>query len=155
MAPHIRSATTNDAADICAVIRRSITECCVDDHQGDAELLRSWLRNKTVASVEAWLRDHEAHCIVGERDGAVHGFGMSRGDQILLCYVTPEARFTGLGKALLQTLERRAAAQGLSTLRLDSTRTAEAFYRRNGFLPTGPAVQAFGLRGQPMSKAVR
>lgn len=155
MPPHIRPATTDDAANICALIRRSITECCADDHQGDPELLKAWLRNKTVASVEAWLSDHEAHGIVGERGGVVHGFGLSRGDQVLLCYVTPEARFTGLGKALLQTLERHAVAQGLSTLRLDSTRTAEAFYRRNGFLPTGPAVQAFGLRGQPMSKAVR
>lgn len=155
MTIHIRSAQTGEATTICTVIRRSITECCIDDHHGDAGLMEAWLRNKTVASVETWLQDTEAHCIVGDRDGATQGFGMSRGDQVLLCYVTPEARFTGLGKALLQALERHAIAQGLSTLRLESTRTAEAFYRRNGFLPTGPAVQAFGLQGLPMAKETR
>lgn len=35
----VRPATQDDAADACQVVRRSIAECCHDDHRGDANLL--------------------------------------------------------------------------------------------------------------------
>jgi len=45
--PLVRTATPEDAEAACAVIRRSIVECCIEDHHGDSALLAAWLANKT------------------------------------------------------------------------------------------------------------
>lgn len=72
--------------------------------------------------------------------------------EVTLCYVAPSVRFNGVGKALLAALEDQAARAGVEALRLDSTRTAKAFYLRNGFVAEGPPVLAFGIENQPMRK---
>lgn len=153
-APRIRPAAMGDAAEACAVIRRSITECCVADHRHDSQLLDAWLRNKTVASAEAWIQDASSHCVVAELDTGLVGFAMARGDRLLLCYVLPEVRFQGVGKALLSALEAGAAVRGVSVLQLDSTRSAEDFYRRNGFEAIVPRAPSAGLEGLRMAKTI-
>lgn len=53
-------------------------------------------------------------------------------------YVAPEARGRGLGRALLDELERRALAQGAATVVLDTNRSLKAaggLYRSAGYLP--------------------
>lgn len=79
---------------------------------------------------------------------------MSAPGELLLCYVVPEVRFRGAGKAMLQAIELWATASGVSKLKLESTRTALAFYRRNGFQKRGPVVRFAGMEGQPMFKQV-
>lgn len=151
----IRSAVTGDAPAVCAVVRRSITECCTEDHHNDPQLLGAWLSNKTVAAAEAWIQSTQTRCLVAEQEGAgLVGFGMVRGDQLLLCYLLPEVRFQGTGRALLQALEADAASCGVCVLRLDSTRTAEGFYRRNGFEAMGQRPPSPGLGVLPMAKAI-
>lgn len=151
----IRSAVLGDAPAVCAVVRRSITECCIEDHHNDPELLGAWLGNKTVAAAEAWIQSSQTRCLVAEQDGVgLVGFAMLRGDQLLLCYLLPEVRLQGVGRALLQALEADAVSRGVSVLRLDSTRAAETFYRRNGFKAVGPRPSSRGLSGLPMSKAI-
>lgn len=151
---NIRIAAIEDATAICAVVRRSITECCGDDHHNDPDLLAAWLKNKTVANAEAWVSAPENYAIVAEVDGAIVGFGLSQSAEILLCYIAPEVRHKGVGKSLLRAIEAHAASAGIAALHLESTRTAEAFYRRNGFEPVGPIVVVFGMEGLPMSKQV-
>ncbi len=148
----IRLATLEDAATVCAVVRRSIAECCAEDHRNDAALIDRWLKNKTVTNTQAWLENPRACSVVAEVDGSVVGFGMSQAGEVLLCYLVPEARFKGLGKSMLQSLESHASQSRVSRLHLQSTRTALAFYERNGFRQTGPAVSAFGLTAYPMTK---
>lgn len=72
--------------------------------------------------------------------------------EVLLCYVAPEVQFKGVGKALLGFMEDKASEYGLDAFYLESTRSAQAFYLRNGFVISGPVVQAFGISGQPMRK---
>lgn len=55
---------------------------------------------------------------------------------------------------MLQAIELWAATSGVPELKLESTRTALAFYRRNGFKISGPAITFAGMEGQPMSKQV-
>ncbi len=151
----IRHATRDDAAAICSVLRRSITACCAEDHHDEPALIDLWLKNKTIPNTLAWLENPLARSVVAETDGSVVGFGMSQGDEILLCYLVPELRFKGVGKALLQALEAHALEAGMSTLRLESTRTALPFYERNGFRQMGPAITAFGLVAHPMTKTIQ
>lgn len=151
----IRSAVMGDAPEVCAVVRRSITECCTEDHHNDPQLLGAWLSNKTVAAAEAWIQSAQARCLVAEQEGAgLVGFAMLRGDQLLLCYLLPEVRFRGAGRALLQALEADAVACGVSVLRLDSTRAAEDFYRRNGYEAIAPRMESQGLGGLRMAKTL-
>ncbi len=152
MGTRLRPAVPEDAAAVCTVVRRSIAECCMADHHNDPALLAIWLKNKTVPNTLTWLEDPGACSVVAEVSGSIVGFGMSRDDEILLCYLVPEARFKGIGKAMLQFLETHASEAGASSLRLQSTRSALAFYMRNAFKPSGPPMLAFGLEGQPMAK---
>lgn len=154
MAPRIRPATLEDASAACAVVRRSIAKCCADDHRNDPVLVDRWLGNKTVPQFQAWMAHPAACAVVAEHDGAVVGFAMAQAGEVQLCYLVPEALFKGIGKAMLAALESQAAQAGMTTLRLHSTRTASAFYLRNGFATTGPAVSAFGLEALPMAKAL-
>ncbi len=150
----IRRATLEDAAAVCAVVRRSIAECCAEDHLNDAALIDMWLKNKTVTNTQAWLENPHACSVVAEVDGSVVGFGMSQAGEVLLCYLVPEARFKGIGKSMLQALEAHALETGVLTLRLESTLTALPFYERNGFRQTGPAVPTFGITVHPMAKTI-
>lgn len=147
-----RIAPSADAGSVCHVLVRSITECCAEDHRDDPALLHLWLHNKTPDNVRAWLDAPECFAIVAEVGRSIVGFAIASGNQIALCYVVPEALHTGVGKAMLQAMEVHAAGSGIQTLQLESTRTAKAFYLRNGFVSAGPPVFAFGMEGQPMAK---
>jgi GNAT superfamily N-acetyltransferase len=148
----VRRARPEDAESACVAVRRSIEQCCVEDHQGDPERIAIWLHNKTPENFLAWIQGEKQICVVAEESSSVVGFGMSSTDEVLLCYVVPEALHRGVGRAVLGSLERLAAASGASALRLESTRTAMAFYGRNGFESCGPPVVFAGMEGYPLSK---
>ncbi|WP_028241448.1 GNAT family N-acetyltransferase [Stutzerimonas azotifigens] len=152
---HIRPATRGDAA----LILRFITELAVYE--------RAEHEVKTdVAGIEASLfaADASAQALICERDGqpigyAVYFFNYStwlgrNGLYLEDLYVTPEARGTGAGKALLKHLARLAVARGCGRFEwavLDWNEPAIQFYRSLGALPqdewttyrlTGAALQA-------------
>lgn len=139
------------------VLRRSITELCVEDHHNDPETLQEWLANKTVKSFRSWLRSKDNFCVVTELDGQVNGVGMiSRRGEILLCYITPESVGRGFGSAILEALENQAQAWGTQTLRLGSTTSARAFYEKHGYVSAGNATCSFGSSCcYPYAKALR
>jgi len=151
----VRRAEPADAAGACLALRRSIAECCGPDHKGDQAILESWLRNKTEETVRAWIESPTKFVVIAESEGTAVGVGMvDLGGEIELCYLVPEARFVGLGKAMLGALENEARAQELSVLELVSTKTAHDFYQRNGYLDTGDEVDYFGLSAPRMRKAI-
>lgn len=147
LACRIRPATREDAAAAVAVLRDSITHLCVADHRNDPATLERWLRNKTTASFLEWLALPDAFIVVADVESAVCGVGAVRNSGDLdLCYVQPGRHRAGVGAAILQALEARAAAWGLAELRLISTATARAFYERHGYVLTGEqSVSGFGL----------
>lgn len=148
----VRRAKWEDAQVACSVVRRSIEECCHDDHRGNPDRLEAWLKNKTPGNFLGWIQSDELFCAVVEEESRVVGFGMSSTDEVLLCYVVPEALHRGAGKAMLQSIENWAVTSDTFALRLVSTRTATAFYRRNGFENCGPVAVFAGMEGYPLSK---
>jgi len=152
----IRPATVTDAEEACAVLRRSIAECCIDDHRNDLLTLSCWLINKTPENVATWFSSSRDYSVVASAAQELIGVAMlSETGEVELCYVLPESRFDGVGKALLRDLEKRADAWGLRELRLESTATGLPFYERQGFVPHGMPVEAFGMKGYPMRKGLR
>jgi GNAT superfamily N-acetyltransferase len=138
---HIREARAADAAAACEVLRRSIIELCEADHQNDPAFLQGWLANKTPENVAAWIADPGNVILVAVEGDALAGVAsMSKDGRISLNYVSPDARFKGVSKALLAALERKAAALGLAQCRLESTKTARRFYEAAGYREQdGPA----------------
>ncbi len=67
--------------------------------------------------------------------------------EVLLNYVSPDARFGGVSRALLEGLEARAGERGAAVCRLESTETARRFYFSNGYVETGARTAKFGARG--------
>lgn len=143
----IRPATAADADAACTVLRRSIAELCRADHGGDREILRAWLANKTPAVVAAWIAEPTRRMVVAVDDaGSVLGVGMaSPGGTIELNYVSPDARFRGVSKAIMRDLEAWLRSRGHARCTLVSTATARAFYAALGYSEDGPAPATFGV----------
>lgn len=149
----IRDATVEDAETACEVTRRSITELCVADHKNDAVVLALWLGNKTRDNFAAWITHQGNSFLVAVEQGVVVGVGALTGSgEITLNYVSPDARFRGVSRALLGALESRARQQGNARCSLTSTETAHRFYRDSGYTDDKSAASKFSTSGRPMSK---
>jgi GNAT superfamily N-acetyltransferase len=150
----IRDAISADAAAACDVLRRSITELCVDDHKNDPAILANWLSNKKPEIVAAWIANPKNSLLVAVDDDRILGVAcVANQGEINLNYVSPDARFQGISRALLRALEARAAERGNARCTLLSTETARRFYREAGYVEEGAPEGKFGTSsGYPMSK---
>jgi GNAT superfamily N-acetyltransferase len=143
----VRAATPADAAEACTIIRRSIAELCVADHHGDEAHLAKWLSNKTPENVLRWIG--LGYFIVAEESGVLLGTaGMNDAGKIVLNYVSPDARFRGVSKALMHHLEEHARALGLSECFLETSDTALRFYLSLGYVKTD-VTYTLPLTGMP------
>jgi GNAT superfamily N-acetyltransferase len=77
--------------------------------------------------------------LTAEVDGQAVGIGalVAKNWELRACYVHPLAGLKGVGSALVLELERIAIELGLLSLSLDSSLTAEGFYRSHGYKPQG------------------
>lgn len=142
MALLVRRAVTSDASGAVLTLRRSITELCVADHQGDPQELARWLANKTADAWANWVAREDALLLVAERDTKIVGVAMAGlGGEILLNYVHPEARFSRVSTGMLEALEAELRAHGVRHCRLESTATARRFYEGRGYLPEAAKSQ--------------
>jgi GNAT superfamily N-acetyltransferase len=148
----IRKAQIEDADEACLVVRRSIVELCHTDHQADAPTLALWLANKTAENMRKWM--DQSHVFVATDGSTILGVGSIRGSgEIMLNYVSPDARFRGVSKALMERLEAQASELGVDVVILQSSATARQFYLAAGYTETGPPTKGFGRTlGYPMSK---
>jgi GNAT superfamily N-acetyltransferase len=153
----IRTADPEDAAAACETVRRSIIELCSADHADDPAILAAWLANKTPADVRGWIANPDNIILVATEADVILGVGaVTRGGEIILNYVSPDARFRGISKALLGELEAKAAALGNGVCTLTSTLTARAFYVSGGYRTDDTtAVQSRTGTGIRMTKALR
>jgi GNAT superfamily N-acetyltransferase len=152
----IRDGRAEDAPSACEVLRRSIAELCVADHRNDPAILARWLGNKTVAMFNSWIIQQGNSLLVAvEGEGVLAVGAVTDAGKITLNYVSPDARFRGVSRALLGALEARAVERGNVRCTLISTETARRFYQANGYVEEGLPAGAFGTgSGYPMSKAL-
>jgi ribosomal protein S18 acetylase RimI-like enzyme len=154
----IRDAVPSDASAACRVMQRSIVELCTADHQNDPAILRKWLANKTPEHFLGWILQPRNSLLVATEDNIIVAVGsVTDAGHITLNYVSPEARFRGISRALLSALEARAARRGSTCCTLNSTETARRFYSANGYREVGPPENQFGPKktGYRMSKVLR
>jgi len=141
-----RPATVQDAIEAVEAIRQSISFLCIPDHLNDPATLERWLGNKKPELFEAWISNPENFCAVEEVGGRVQGVGLlHRSGELRLFYVAPGHARKGLGRSIHSLLVSRAGEWGLSTLHLESTSVARAFYESLGYRPAGPKKLLFGV----------
>ncbi len=149
----VRPAIGFDAPRICDVMRASIEALCLADHQGNRAILGAWLANKTPENVAAWLDRPDLRLMIVERAQAVLGVGgITLSGEVVLNYVSPDARLQGVSSLLLDAMERQAWQDGNTRVTLDSTVTAHRFYQGRGYEGSGDLGEKFGLTTFPMRK---
>jgi N-acetylglutamate synthase-like GNAT family acetyltransferase len=141
----IRKANVDDTCKACQIVRRSIAELCQADHQDDPIVLEQWLSNYTFKNMRSWIADSNTYVVVATEATAIIGVGaVTSSGEITLNYVSPDARFRGVSKAILYRLEARARELNNKTCTLTSTETARRFYLSAGYVQFGPPEPGIG-----------
>jgi predicted GNAT family N-acyltransferase len=127
MTPLVRFATTAEDLEAAFALRRAVFEV----EQG---VPRPLDRDA--------FDDRASHVIAYDASGRCVGTGRlvrlsRRTGQIGREAVSAEQRRTGIGAALLESLERMAVLQGLSEVTLNAQLPAEPFYRKRGYVTEG------------------
>jgi putative acetyltransferase len=133
----IRPATPADAEGICRMHVESIRVVCAADYS--PEQIEVWAGPKRPQDYVDYIQ-HGSTMFVAEADGEIVGFGALYGDEVKAVYVSPRTQRMGIGRALLATLEREAIHRGITTIKLESTITAQRFYESQGFAQIAPTV---------------
>jgi GNAT superfamily N-acetyltransferase len=130
----VHIARSEDADAAVDVLRRSITELCSADHHGDLAIIGQWLSNKTQQHFLLWLDAADSRLFVAKHMDKILGVASIRTTgEITLNYVSPDARFLGVSKALMNAMEAEARNLGLGKCTLTSTETAHRFYLDRGY----------------------
>ncbi|WP_375573472.1 GNAT family N-acetyltransferase [Ahrensia marina] len=132
--PLVRVATVDDADAAARVLRQSIIHLCQLDYADQPGRLEQWLANKTSSHVQNWISQDGFTLYVAEQERGIVGVGGLNNQGIIqLNYVDPHWRLRGVSSALLLEMETSAREAGNSNTTLESTRTAERFYRARGY----------------------
>jgi putative acetyltransferase len=127
----IRKARQEDKEAIWRVHGKAIRETCASHYP--PEVIQIWAEGLRPEKYEKAIESYEF--FVAEEDGVIIGFGElgQTVGEIQGLYVSPDVKARGVGWKLLSTLEERARAYGLESLRLTSSLNAVSFYERAGF----------------------
>ncbi len=94
----------------------------------------------TPAKVKRHVRDKDTMVLIASNEGSIAGFAIMRfGDDqahLFLLAVQPEFRRSGLGRSMMQWLEKSCRTAGIQTVRLEvrvSNKAALRFYRKLGY----------------------
>jgi putative acetyltransferase len=129
----IRRARQEDKEAIWRVHGRAIRETCASHYP--PEVIGIWAGGLRPEKYAEAIDRYEF--FVAEEGGAVVGYGElgPEAGAVQGLYVSPDVKGQGVGWTLLRTLEERARAHGLKSLRLTSSLNAVPFYERAGFKP--------------------
>lgn len=122
--------------------KEALTELCMRSKQSNgyddafmaacADELR--VRDSWISEDDFWVAEAPDGSLVGcirlSRDEV-------SGGELETCFVAPDFKGKGVGRALFNALESRARKIGLRHIELDADPFAERFYARMGFATTG------------------
>jgi putative acetyltransferase len=112
---------------------QSIEELTADDYTEDQRL--AWIARAEDA--EAFADRLEAMVtLIVQVDGEYLGFASLKDNTVIdMLYVHPYATGRGVGTALLDALERLAAARGAEKVTVETSDTAQPFFAQRGYVP--------------------
>ena len=125
----IRPAREDDAADISGVILRALRETNAKDYT-----------DAIIARVERSFRPDAVRELIGKRTVFVAtvgerivGTASLDGSVVRTVFVAPDVQGRGIGKLLMDEIERSARERSIAALTVSSSVTAETFYAGLGF----------------------
>ena len=131
MTPTLRPYLPADFDTVSLIYVDSIAELTEDDYtesQRAAWIAQSQDEDAFAAQMEAALT------IIAEFDGAAVGFATLKDNKtIVMLYVHPEHVRLKVGTTLVDALERIAAGRGVKEITIDSSDTAEPFFKGRGY----------------------
>jgi len=141
----IRKGTINDLAEVRAISERANEACCVvDDTDETSVSLDHCLTNTAIEAFVTGIDSENQSVYVATRDDVLLGYVVAIHDtpEIRWIVVDPSVQGNGTGKALMITALDALADLGVrSNVRLTvpvTNERAKAFYRKFGFMVTGP-----------------
>jgi putative acetyltransferase len=151
----LRPALPADHGDLAILFQASIEELALDAYTDEQRAL--WAAK--AEDVTAWSK-HLAGCLVlvAEEDGEPVGFAAMRDNAIVEnVHVHPDMAFMGVGRTLMDALERLAEARGAKKLSVAATDNALPFFERLGFVAVRRATLSVGdewIASMVMDKAL-
>jgi putative acetyltransferase len=152
----LRPALPADHESLAILFQASIEELAADAYSDEQRAL--W--GGKAEDAAAWTR-HLAGCLVlvAEEDGEPVGFAAMRDNSIIEnVHVHPDVAFMGVGRQLLDALERLATARGTARLSVAATDNALPFFEKLGFVAVRRSTLSIGdewLPSMVMEKALR
>lgn len=143
MSAFVRRAKSSDAEAIHKAHMRSIQEVCSNEHSEEEILAWGHREYKEEQRLDAINNDL---VWVAEDNGNIEGYGhfrifekdgLKRG-HIFGLYLTPKVLGKSLGKAIMNMILEEAQNEGVQKITLESTITAYDFYKKMGFVESGP-----------------
>jgi GNAT superfamily N-acetyltransferase len=83
-------------------------------------------------------------CIVVRRTGELIGTRVLTGTEIRTVFVLPHLQRSGIGRMIMQALEKEAMRQGLKEVALHASLTSVLFYKKLGYQPVGQVDREVG-----------
>jgi putative acetyltransferase len=129
--PGLRPYLPADAPLCAAIFEASVSELTADDYT--EEQREAWIEGLDEDTLAAKL-GRQLTLIATLRDAPVGFASLKDGNHIDFLYVHPSAVGHGVATALLDALERLAAARGATKLSADVSDTAHRFFTRRGYI---------------------
>jgi putative acetyltransferase len=150
MTIHVRPARPEDARSFMEVRNAAVRGIAVKDYP--PEVIEAWAKSPvTEATIDHFLANSDKETrLVAELNSEISGIGslVIDNNELRACYVRPNAARQGVGSAILREIERIAMENGVTFLQMDSSVTAEPFYKAMGYevLEYGEHVLSSGPR---------
>ena len=151
----LRPAWPTDYENLGILFQASIEELAADAYSDEQRAL--W--GAKADDQAAWAK-HLSGCLtlVAEEDGEPVGFAAMRDNAVIEnVHVHPDMAFMGVGRQLLDALERLAMARGSKKLSVAATDNALPFFERLGFVAMRRSTLSIGEEWLPsmvMDKAL-
>ena len=129
----IRPATIADADAICRVAIRALRETNARDYTPDviARLVAGFVPQR----IAAFIASRPFYVALAR--GVVVGTANLDGTAARAVFVDPDHQGQGIGAGLMAAVENLARSRSVTTLHVQSSTTAEAFYKKLGYVATG------------------
>ena len=125
----IRKFILSDINGISRLIQNTLLVSNIKDYE--VEVIRNLTKIFTPEAIRALSLKREI--FVYEKEGEICGTISLEKDTVYSFFVAPDRQKRGVGKALLEFVERRAIMEGMRRLCISASVTAVKFYERMGY----------------------